>query len=1343
MYAPNFDSQLLQELSKRLATASRQSLYLNAQVQQYWSRLDLADLDHLQAGNAARFLQTLLSQIQFEFPLVGNALTEVRDLEAEQRLFRRLNTLVIENNDYLSEYGVPVFGFGFPLVAWRDQKNPEHTIVAPLIIWMLEIERDLTQPSRWIIRRRPDSAIINNTVLTAHLLRERALQLPPLYGELLEDDLLNTTELSQWLYAFQYAFDPQTPPQRTQEYFNQLQNLQPQPIPAADILTKSPIDTPVLHWSGIFGLFRSPKEPLFYDLQRLLKPSPKVKAYFDALPVTQATRPAFMRHPFAMVETDPSQQRLIYTLAQGHHLIVQGAPGTGKSQTLTGLISNAVSNGARCLVVAEKRTAIETIYQQLKDIELGELAALVEDEYRDRAPLVQSVRDRHQNLGATTYQPSPNFVRVLNSSIGQMQQLQRYYHKLQQPLSGNWKWADVVGKWLEVSGQLPDKTAMNAAFQASAFKFSAEELDVISQILPEGETLFAKVKTLQHPFNALHDRFFQASNIHQVEDEIRKSLQNLLYVLDSAQRDLLACLFDYEQELTAIFSEHFTNQLSAVHSIEQLIAEHFKSGKVLLNKNTFGSKLLSVFVQGSKEADEAKPQIVQYFLQIIQEHRRYNYFQHDFYNINQAEANTEDTLKNLQEFQQKLSNWYGDIQLTISDTVNQLAPDRIHPHSSFRTKVADLIRNLDAFERNLGASQLLKVGFRYSSPNLRRRLSDLEALDKNMKQLEEKLPEFKDYHLLKYYWNNLSEAQRAAFRGLSTLNCANWPGVFAGWYYGALLAKHADEQIPREENYRATLQYWNKERGEVQQLLRQHTLRLWRARQAEAVQQYARNNQSQSILQLYNQRQRAGVPPTPLRDLIAKDVQLFSTFFPIVLVNPSMCATLLPLEPELFDVVIFDEASQLSLEGGAGALLRGKHKIVSGDSHQIPPASAFQHNSPVDTEKEELPPLPPFMVRTATQTRQPANESVLEFALADSTYQEELLQIHSRSQHPYLIDFSNAAFYGGRLIPMPAKDSYIPLEIMEIDGVLEQETNVKETRRVVELLLEIARQVPDADSTPKVGVITFTLAQRNQLLEWIQSRSIQDAEAAPLIQRLYQKGLFVKSFENIQGDECEVLVLSTTWGKAADGSFQPDFGWLHHDYGYRLLNVMITRASRKVFVVTSIPAEHYQQYAHEVQRKGNTGRGILYAYLTYAKAISTGDNVLRMNVINLVAEQCLQKAYHDDLDEGENLFEQQVRGILETQLMDYQLERDALYAGFKIPLIVKDLSAQPKLAIFFDLHPSGHSLEEAFAWDIFVEEHLQRLGMPMLRLWSYQWWNDVEGEKGRLWAAVQAATAQL
>jgi len=472
-----------------------------------------------------------------------------------------------------------------------------------------------------------------------------------------------------------------------------------------------------------------------------------------------------------------------------------------------------------------------------------------------------------------------------------------------------------------------------------------------------------------------------------------------------------------------------------------------------------------------------------------------------------------------------------------------------------------------------------------------------------------------------------------------------------------------------------------------------------------------------------------------LRTIVNREFELFTDFFPVLLVNPSVCSSILPLEEGIFDVVIFDEASQLRLEDTYAALIRGKAKIVSGDKHQMAPSSYFEGSGalldPIDDEIEDS--EDEFSDRTALQAAQlnlADSESLLAYAV-DKGFVESYLKVHYRSKHPYLIDFSNHAFYGNRLMPVPAKEHYTPIEYLQIDGLYEGQVNKQEALKVVELLQQIMKDAKD--SIPSVGVATFNIYQRNLILEELSAVRQNDTVFDSLMAQAGDS-FFVKNLENIQGDERDIIILSTTFGRKADGSFSQNFGPIIQGKGHRMLNVIITRARSKVYVCTSFPQEYVGQYPNLIQQKGNKGRGILYAYFTYAKAVSEGNDELRRGILQLLSQYCTDKLYEPaEFSLGsESPFEDEVFEQLAQHIGADRLEQQHSVGGFRIDIVVKSkISHKPLIAIECD-GAKYHNSPEAYAWDSFRQEQLERHGFIFHRIWSIKWWDDANGELKRL-----------
>src|SRR5690606_19965509 len=220
----------------------------------------------------------------------------------------------------------------------------------------------------------------------------------------------------------------------------------------------------------------------------------------------------------------------------------------------------------------------------------------------------------------------------------------------------------------------------------------------------------------------------------------------------------------------------------------------------------------------------------------------------------------------------------------------------------------------------------------------------------------------------------------------------------------------------------------------------------------DAVKKFETAHKDLTVANLYNKRRSEKHSRLSLRQIAQKDIDLFTSFFPIILTTPDACCNLFQGKNFYFDNVVFDEASQLKLEDNLPAMLKGKNIIIAGDEHQMPPSNYFSRVFDGSIEDEDD-------IETENTTIESVNailniESLLDYAL-EFNFDKNYLDFHYRSTHPYLIDFSNAAFYQSRLKPLPAKSSEKPIEFYQVDGVFEEHINEEEATKVVEILKNI------------------------------------------------------------------------------------------------------------------------------------------------------------------------------------------------------------------------------------------------------------------------------------------------
>ncbi|MES2766605.1 MAG: AAA domain-containing protein [Bacteroidota bacterium] len=391
----------------------------------------------------------------------------------------------------------------------------------------------------------------------------------------------------------------------------------------------------------------------------------------------------------------------------------------------------------------------------------------------------------------------------------------------------------------------------------------------------------------------------------------------------------------------------------------------------------------------------------------------------------------------------------------------------------------------------------------------------------------------------------------------------------------------------------------------------------------------------------------------------------------------------------------------------------------------MPPSSYFQGSSavlnPTEDDYEDESHLQDIQNSNRNSLDLVESESLLVYA-ENCGYKQSHLRVHYRSQHPDLIEFSNHAFYGKKLIPMPAKQDYRAIQFAEVNGIYEDQVNRAEASKVIAILLDEVQPLSNG-KYPSVGIATFNIYQRNLILEEItktrQLRPEYDKKFSEL-----GSDLFVKNLENIQGDERDVIIISTTFGRKPDGTFRQSFGPILQRNGYKLLNVIVTRAKSKVFVCTSIPQENINQYSNLLRQFQNNGRAIFYAYLAYAKYVSENNIEAKNALLHQLYENC-DAVFIDNEDSGfgsESPFEDEVYYSLVNIIGKERLQQQYKLGGFRIDLVVRSKkTGKPIIAIECD-GAKYHSSNEAYAWDMFRQKQIEQHGIIFHRIWSTNWW---------------------
>ncbi|MFN0136757.1 MAG: AAA domain-containing protein [Phycisphaerae bacterium] len=325
---------------------------------------------------------------------------------------------------------------------------------------------------------------------------------------------------------------------------------------------------------------------------------------------------------------------------------------------------------------------------------------------------------------------------------------------------------------------------------------------------------------------------------------------------------------------------------------------------------------------------------------------------------------------------------------------------------------------------------------------------------------------------------------------------------------------------------------------------------------------------------------------------------------PVWMASPETVAQIFPRAAQ-FDVIVFDESSQCRLEEALPVLTRGKRVVIAGDPKQLPPTRFFE-SGVVQSDAEAA-----DTEQSLFEVQQKEVEDLLAAALSLDV-QQCYLDVHYRSRNSDLIDFSNQHFYGSRLQPIPGhpanRTRYAPISLNRVDGVYKERSNELEADRVVQIVRDLLRRA----EPPSIGIACFNIVQRDLITERLSEAAEADAAFSARLAASRQRrghgsfeGLFVKNLENVQGDERDHIIISTTYGRAPDGKFRRSFGPLVTAGGGRRLNVLITRARHEVHLVTSIPRDVYHALPPIPSGQVPTGGWLLLAYLKAAEEMAT------------------------------------------------------------------------------------------------------------------------------------------
>lgn len=1238
----NVDSARLEHVRKRAAEWAHELIELNhTNTLVNFKRPKTASLEL--TGCPPEALTKLLS---------GNK-SAIRTLfpgdDAHREACRRARNLHRKITGFREEQGIEVGKLACGLVrvprndARRTGVRPPVPLSAPLLLHTVTIAPSTVTGSDFSLQISLEAEL--NPVLLHALQREYGLQLGEQQPEALEDDI-NTSiaELPHSDKQVDYAF-------------NALNSIAVRQHLGLE-----------LDRATVVGLFNYQKMPMVRDLESatgllaandLVAAMAKWPSALQALeqaagePSTPTADQIEPHREYLAQDADSSQQAAIEAALAGHHLIIEGPPGTGKSQTIANIIAGAAAAGKRVLFVAEKRAAIEAVTERLDRVDLG---GLVLDLHRTTINKKHIAEQLSESLTRLTQQPPVDARELHRGFTERRERLSAYARELHRRRAPWGRSSFDVQEEL-----LDDGSASGVDRPVSAIRGRAlHDLDESTALALEDE--------LQEFVELGGLRILRRESPWWRTDIRREDPRQILARLDGLARGALRDGQHQMHRLLAGVGLPIPTTYGEWQPALELL-DGVAASTALFGPAGFG-ELLDPMVQATAPRAVRK----QYPNKLPWLRRRAL--------VKQARQLCTGGITEVPALHRALAAAQQQRHTWVRLSGGRSAPvpaaglaEMTVTYRHLRTELAAvaLSAKLDSLERmpltrvndeleSLRADRDTLFKLRRIT-ELRDRFTGL-ALDPLLAELAERNPS--------------AGTTRKLFR--------------SAWLRGLhdefrLTSTHLAEFDPDRHDRLVR---------EFQDSDREHRASTPdRVRRAVAVR--VRKAKDEYPEQARLLRQEAGKKRRlkPLRTLVAETSDVLLTLRPCWAMSPLVVSRTLPAT-ELFDLVIFDEASQVKPHDAITSIMRGKRLVVAGDEKQLPPTNFFDRQLTDAGETEE-----------PDQFDLGDYESIL--GSLRGLVPSRRLRWHYRSEDERLIAFSNREIYQGDLVTFPGARLENPLRLEVVPGTVSPGTGGlpdEEVRRMVELVMEHAEQRPDES----LGVITLGTKHQERVDGAIRQaraerRDLDEfftEDAGP------NKRFFVKSIETVQGDERDAIILSVGVAPRADGKVNRlGFGPLNQEVGARRLNVAITRARRRMTVVCAFPP-HALAPSETVN-----GTELLRRFLEVVESERDPDEVGRST------------------GTGMNGFERAIARRLTEAKIPVHPQWGVSDHRIDFALAHPKRPGQMVLALEAD-GDRYHRSVSARDRDRLRQEHLERLGWRFHRVWASAWFADPDTQTKRI-----------
>ncbi|WP_199084323.1 DUF3320 domain-containing protein [Bosea sp. ASV33] len=1254
-------------------------------------------------------------------------------LDARQLEARLIDLHRQVKNDF-AEGGANTLFLAVGFLRWRKKSEEERSYRAPLLLMPVKLQRR-SASSRFAIRFHEDEPRFNATLLQ-FLERDFDLKLPQFSGELPIDE--SGIDVPRLLASVRQAV---------------------RDVPGMEVIDETALSTfsfaKFLMWKDLVERTAALRENkvvrhLIDTPEQSFLPDGGPPSFHDERDLDRVYAPSAI---VSLLPSDSSQTAASLAAAEGRDFVIVGPPGTGKSQTIANMIANCLAVGKTVLFVAEKTAALDVVYRRLREHGLGDRCIELHSNKADRRHFLAQLKAAWEHGGRSD---ASEWIAINERLRLRRDSLNAYVEALHRRHRNGWtpyralgtalKGADEVAPaltWPERDTHgadafrgLEDVAAELGVVFASVERRPALELvDIAEWSSGWQDDLLAAARALRNAIDLLSSAVAAAfaslglKPRSQPSADAVEALAELAAALQESQGIDVSIAFDRDFSRCADALAALGGDIAAYRDAERRLQAVYAPAVV---RSLDADALLRQWREASGSfwpGSLLGRRKVQKMLQGY---------------VSQGMAEPERELPLLSRMKAALAAIDGNVLVGKPLPVEGLSTDTsaVAGILALASRLRDALRipgidtdDVGSLLRSLapclpatagaGGARLAGARLLAALAGLKPAAGQFAALSGRgvatahdhaaLATLSQSLDALAEAGHLLRDWSVWCRARgRAVDLGLSPLVQALEDGSvapakareafslgYARWWLPKILDGDAVLRDFRRFQHENTITEFR----ELDDLVRSHAAQRvidGVAHGLPPVQGVPRNSE----LGLLRHQMELQRPSQSIRDVIGRMPQSFAKLAPCMLMSPLSIAQYLPPDHAPFDVVIFDEASQITTWDAVGAIARARQTVIVGDPKQLPPTNFFGRNEDEDDVADHEKDL----------------ESILDEARSAGIPVRDL-RWHYRSRSESLIAFSNHHYYQNRLVTFPSaavEDRAVQLRKVP-SGVYDRgksRTNRIEAQAVADEAVSRMRswlKLPEKQR-PTLGVITFNAQQQSLILDLLDAARRNEPELEWFFADERVEPTIVKNLENVQGDERDVILFSITFWKDAAGKLAMDFGALNRDGGERRLNVAVTRARQELLVFSGFTADQI-----DPSRTKALAVQHLKTFLDYAER----------GAVALPAQDTGSAGGFD------SPFEEAVAAQLQRH--GWTVVPQVGISGFRIDLGIRhpDLAGAYLAGVECD-GAAYHSSATARDRDKVREQVLRGLGWNMLRVWSTDWWFDAKGCAQRLHGQLQA-----